>query len=105
VTKDAARRGVHKALKEVHRRFDPANGGTGVPLLDPVADMGVTSEPFLALLARQAELQGKIAACPFHTRVDRDAVLELYSTRVDLLEKVGGGATRCDAMRCGWHAF
>jgi len=84
LTRDPARRGVLKAMREVQRRF--ASQG-GVPLLDPRQDMGIVSDSFRALSDRLAELQARLKKSALFGAPDRDDRLARYSARLQLLEK------------------
>jgi ATP-dependent RNA helicase DOB1 len=85
LTKEAGRTGVLKALQEVQRRY----AAEGVPLLDPVSDMGITSDAFKTLQDRELELQGRLQSNQLSQDPpqERNAVLAAYGTRVALLEE------------------
>ena len=80
-----ARKNVAKSVKEVKRRFPE-----GVPLLDPVKDIGVKSSDFKKLLERKKTLQGRLSDHSLSTEVDEterhDMVLS-YSKKLDLIEQ------------------
>ncbi len=83
--KESARNGVLKALHEVQRRYEKSE----VPLLDPVADMGITSDDFKSLQNRELELLQRLSSnsLTMMAKEERDKVLQAYSTRVALLEE------------------
>jgi len=85
LNKESARNGVAKALQEVQRRYSTA----GVPLLDPVTDMGITSDAFKTLQDREAELQSRLQANALSRdpTEERMQALNAYGTRVALLEE------------------
>ena len=68
---------VRANLLEVQRRF-PA----GVPLLDPVDDMHIRSEAFLALVARTTTLQSRLADSELQSAPDRDTRYAAYQQKV-----------------------
>ena len=72
-----ARDGMWDRLKEVARRFP-----SGLPLLDPVEDMQITSDDFKSLVAKSLALQTRIAASPLQDAPDRDQRFELYKQKV-----------------------
>lgn len=84
MTREAARKGVQSAIQEVLRRFE-SNGG--IPLLDPISDMGIASDPFKSLLAMRDELNDKIQNSPFRTDSDHVSRIEAFRTRSLLLEE------------------
>ena len=51
LSKESSRKGVLKALNEIQRRFC-GDGQKNIPLLDPVTDMGISSESFQTLITR-----------------------------------------------------
>jgi ATP-dependent RNA helicase DOB1 len=84
--REAARKGVLRALREVQRRF----AGKGIPVLDPVSDMGITSESFTSLSTRQKDLQARISGSPLQSDPKLGEYLSQYAARVELLEKSRG---------------
>jgi ATP-dependent RNA helicase DOB1 len=81
----AGRQNTHKALKEVKRRFD---AGASIPVLDPVADLGVRDEVFMELSGRASELRNRLASSRFH-KLGEDKVeqLENFEKKMLLLEE------------------
>ncbi|CAE7776108.1 MTREX, partial [Symbiodinium microadriaticum] len=83
--RSAGRQGTHKALKEVRRRFD---GGETVPLLDPVADLGIRDEAFQEMNTRAAELRRRLTKSRFHDLgEDKVNQLENFEKKMLLLEE------------------
>ncbi|PCH38886.1 antiviral helicase [Wolfiporia cocos MD-104 SS10] len=56
-----ARDTVWKSVQEVQRRFPD-----GIPLLDPVADMGIEDDKFKALITKIRVMEGKLTSSPLH---------------------------------------
>ena len=81
--RDAARKAIGNALIGVEKRFEDK----GIPLLDPVKDIGITSDSFQGLLNREIELKSRLGQNALTKQDDYEIVLQKYSTRMDLLEK------------------
>jgi ATP-dependent RNA helicase DOB1 len=82
---EPARKNVAKSVNEVKRRFPE-----GVPLLDPIKDLGVKSDDFKKLLDRKSTLQERLSEHSLSTEVDEKERLEMvlaYNKKLDLLEQ------------------
>jgi ATP-dependent RNA helicase DOB1 len=82
VNKESSRKSICKALTEVFRRFkdDP-------PPLDPVKDMGIKDADLNTLVGTRGELVQKMETNKVHSVGDRDERLEMYGTRLSLMEQ------------------
>lgn len=81
---EAARRSVSKALKEVIRRFPD-----GLPLLDPLKDMKISSEEYNTALDREKTLQERLASHSLSrtmTSDERESRVLSYSKKIEMLE-------------------
>lgn len=95
----AARRKVSEVVSEIERRMkeDPSS----VPLLDPIADMGIKSEDFMTFLKREEVLKERMAAHKFVIDLeenDRVALLAKYENKTLSLEKAK--TLRAEAASC-----
>jgi ATP-dependent RNA helicase DOB1 len=77
------RAAVSRSLKEILKRF----GDSSLPLLDPVADMGIRDKTFCKVLQRVGELKERIDALPVHSAADKDHRISQYLKKVDLAER------------------
>jgi len=96
ITTPEARRKVQVSVKEVHKRFPE-----GIPLLDPVADLGIQDDAFLTLLKRAEALTERMASHQLATDFDEKERLDLvqaYENKADLLERAK--ALREEARSC-----
>lgn len=75
---------VLKTLKEVQRRFKDKGG---IPLLDPVADMGITEEAFREMVKRADELRNRIVKSGVGESVELASAMEKYGIKMNLLEE------------------
>ncbi len=78
------RQTVHRAIKEVTKRFPD-----GLPLLDPVEDMGIKDEAFKALLGKISALEAVLFAHAMHKSPLLAALYGLYSEKKALEERIG----------------
>ncbi|KAI4277077.1 MAG: hypothetical protein LQ337_002059 [Flavoplaca oasis] len=76
------RNGVKKALDEVKRRFPD-----GVPLLDPIENMGITDASFKKLLRKIEVLESRLLANPLHNSPRLPELYDLYAEKVELHDK------------------
>lgn len=65
-----AKRGVMKAVRKVPAKFEDKGG---IPLLDPIDDMGIEHEGFTALIAKSKEIQDQLSKHSFVTEVTNKA--------------------------------
>ncbi|KAF9809026.1 hypothetical protein IEO21_07624 [Rhodonia placenta] len=56
-----ARETVHKSIQEVQRRLPE-----GIPLLDPITDMGIKDDKFRDLVKKMDVMEGKLHSSPMH---------------------------------------
>lgn len=80
----ASRRKVASQLKEVQKRMPD-----GLPLLDPVADLGIKDDAFLTLLSRAETLAKRLATHELtkkHEEITRLALVQAYEKKSELLE-------------------
>ena len=84
MSRETGRKVAQKAVQEALRQFQSSGGP---PLLDPVEDMGIVSESFKSLIARRAELEGRLKSNPFHDAADHEERLKRFHTRLELLER------------------
>ena len=82
----AARRGVLKTVSCMPARFEAK--GQGVPLLDPVSDMGVVEPDFAVLAGQSKTLSTALEAHALHkaSRTHREAALKAFRHKLSLLE-------------------
>lgn len=94
-----ARRNAAKSVKEVKRRFQE-----GVPVLDPVTDMGIKSDDFKKMLERSATIKDRLASHPLmseHEEKERMKMVLDYGKRLDFLEQakvIRNEARSCQGM-------
>ena len=83
MSRETSKKAVQKATQEVLRRFK----ADGLPLLNPVVDMGIADENFKMLLDRREELQTRLQGNPFQRAPDHATRLEAFSSRSRLTEE------------------
>ncbi|SPO03299.1 probable ATP dependent RNA helicase [Cephalotrichum gorgonifer] len=74
---------LRKALNEVQRRFPD-----GVPLLDPLENMGISDDSFKQLLRKIEVLESRLLANPLHESPELPQLWEQYRSKVKLGEKI-----------------
>eukprot|EP00605_Chrysophyceae_sp_TOSAG23-4_P001148 GSChrysophyteH1.ASY1.ANO1.1255.1 assembled CDS len=85
LSRDSARKGILKALREVQRRY----GTEEIPVLHPVDDMGITTDGFRTLTSREAELKARLDSSDI-SKMDKEKkteLLQMYGSRDVLLKK------------------
>jgi ATP-dependent RNA helicase DOB1 len=85
ITTPEARRKVSTSVKEVSKRFPD-----GIPLLDPVADLGINDDAFMTLLKRAETLTNLLAEHKLANDFVDSSRLELvqrYEKKADMLER------------------
>ena len=85
LTLPEARNKVAMSVKEVMKRFPE-----GIPLLDPVTDLGIKDEAFQTLLQRAEALTERLATHKLATDYqenDRVSLVRAYEKKVDLLQQ------------------
>ena len=91
-----ARKKVHQSLKEVKKRFPD-----GIPLLDPVKDLGIDDSNFKTLLERAEALTKRMEDHKMSTdysEEDRLRLVEAFENKRDLQER--SRAIRDEARSC-----
>ncbi len=75
---------VWRSVKEIQNRYSK-NGG--IPLLDPVVDMGISDRSFLKALGRMKGLKKRIKALPLQSSEDKETRMRLFSRKLELSEE------------------
>jgi ATP-dependent RNA helicase DOB1 len=79
--------GVHeqllKALREVERRFPD-----GLPILDPMENMGITDESFKKLLRKIEVLESRLLSNPLHNSPLLPGLWEQYSAKIARTDEI-----------------
>ncbi|KAK3941768.1 rRNA-processing arch domain-containing protein [Diplogelasinospora grovesii] len=83
VTSAKAKEMLGKRVEEVEKRFPD-----GVPLLDPMENMGITDESFKKLLRKIEVLESRLLSNPLHKSPLLPDLWEQYKTKVALGEKI-----------------
>ncbi|KAK0200936.1 rRNA-processing arch domain-containing protein [Desarmillaria ectypa] len=74
-----------KSVGEVHRRFPD-----GVPLLDPVQNMGIKDDKFLALVKKIEAMENQMLKSPLHNDKRLPELYTLYSKKRDVQDRIRG---------------
>ena len=77
------RQSVGRSLLEVQRRFPD-----GMPSLDPIVDMEITSDAFKEKFTKVENVQASIVSSPFHTADDKDTRYALYDCKMENENKI-----------------
>ncbi|KAG9303555.1 hypothetical protein G9A89_018451 [Geosiphon pyriformis] len=77
------REAVYKSMQEVFQRFN-----NGLPLLDPVTDMGITDEGFKKLLRKIEILESKLLLNSLHNSPRLPDLYEMYTRKVAVQAKI-----------------
>ena len=80
-----ARKKIALSIKEVKKRFPE-----GIPLLDPIKDLGIEEEAFKTLMDRASALSDRLLQHKLFTDFDEEARLQLvhaHESRMDLRER------------------
>lgn len=80
---EEVRKTVLKSLTEVVRRFPD-----GVPILDPIENMGITDDSFKKLLRKIEVLESRLLANPLHGSPLLPGLWEQYSKKLALADKI-----------------
>ncbi|KAI1873782.1 uncharacterized protein JN550_003051 [Neoarthrinium moseri] len=80
---EEVRNTLRKSLAEVLRRFPD-----GVPILDPIENMGITDDSFKKLMRKIEVLESRLLANPLHGSPLLPGLWEQYSTKLALTEKI-----------------
>lgn len=78
-----ARDAIHKSITEVKRRFPD-----GLPILDPIENMGIKDESFKKLLRKIEVLESRLLANPLHGSPLLPELWDQYYAKVQLSEKI-----------------
>ncbi|PGH27477.1 hypothetical protein AJ80_00717 [Polytolypa hystricis UAMH7299] len=79
----AARNEVFKALNETKTRFPD-----GVPLLDPIENMGIKDDSFKKLLRKIEVLESRLISNPLHNSPRLPELYDQYAEKVELGSKI-----------------
>ena len=80
-----ARRSVGKTIGVVHTRFPD-----GLPLLDPVEDMGIKDTEFLKLVRKAEKVEAQLASQSLHRdKQQRESVYPLYKRKLAIDNEIG----------------
>lgn len=85
ITTPEARKKVKLSVKEVERRFPE-----GIPLLDPVKDLGITEDSFKTLMDRAEALSKRLASHKLsvdYSEQDRLRLVQSYERRYEVKER------------------
>lgn len=96
ITPAEARRKVSVSVKEVHKRFPD-----GIPLLDPVSDLGIKDEAFSTLLKQAEVLTERMVSHKLTTDYEeevRNSLVQLFEQKSGMLERAK--ALRDEARNC-----
>lgn len=74
---------VGKMFEEVIRRFPD-----GVPILDPLENMGIQDESFKKLLRKIEVLEGRLVASPLHNSPLLPELWQQYATKMSIADKI-----------------
>jgi ATP-dependent RNA helicase DOB1 len=74
---------VRRALGEVRRRFPD-----GLPILDPLENMGISDESFKKLLRKMEVLEARLLSNPLHGSPLLPEIWEQYYNKVKVAEKI-----------------
>ncbi|PKS11779.1 hypothetical protein jhhlp_001072 [Lomentospora prolificans] len=77
------RANLRKALNEVQRRFPD-----GVPILDPLENMGISDKSFKHLLRKIELLESRLLANPLHGSPELPRLWEQYRKKLKLSDKI-----------------
>jgi ATP-dependent RNA helicase DOB1 len=93
ITTDKAKASVMKSVTEVKRRFSPPVG-TGIPLLDFVADLAIPADTIQPLLNVRDDLQQRIEKSAFNSLTDKESALEAFRTKTALIKEAEACASK-----------
>jgi len=75
--------GLGNSVDEVYRRFPD-----GIPILDPLENMGINDDSFKKLLRKIEVLESRLVANPLHGSPLLPELWQQYSTKVSLTDKI-----------------
>uniref|UniRef100_T1IR20 Exosome RNA helicase MTR4 n=1 Tax=Strigamia maritima TaxID=126957 RepID=T1IR20_STRMM len=77
------RLGVLKILAEIKRQFPD-----GVPLLDPIKDMGITDKNFKVLVRKIEAVEEQLRSHSLHNFKDKEILLERFKQKLSVMEEM-----------------
>ncbi|VDB95625.1 unnamed protein product [Peniophora sp. CBMAI 1063] len=80
-----AREGLWKSVLEVHRRCPQ-----GIPLLDPVENMGITDDKFKTLVKKIEAMEQRMFSSPLHSDPRLPELYTLYARKREAQERIRG---------------
>ncbi|KAI0205709.1 rRNA-processing arch domain-containing protein [Astrocystis sublimbata] len=80
---ESVRKTLFKSLKEVERRFPD-----GLPILDPIENMGITDDSFKKLLRKIEVLESRLLSNPLHNSQLLPGLWEQYSKKIALTDEI-----------------
>jgi ATP-dependent RNA helicase DOB1 len=82
-TEQAEKDQLGKTLEEVIRRFPD-----GIPIMDPMENMGITDESFKKLLRKIEVLESRLIANPLHNSPLLPDLFEQYTRKMELADQI-----------------
>lgn len=82
-TEQAEKDQLGKTLEEVVRRFPD-----GIPIMDPMENMGITDESFKKLLRKIEVLESRLIANPLHNSPLLPDLFEQYTRKMELADQI-----------------
>lgn len=79
ISQASTRSGMKKILDEIKRRFPD-----GVPVLDPIENMGIKDDSFKKLLRKIEVLESRLLSNPLHNSPRLAELYDQYAAKVDL---------------------
>ncbi|EEH43368.2 ATP-dependent RNA helicase MTR4 [Paracoccidioides brasiliensis Pb18] len=79
----STRNGIHRHIMEVQRRFPD-----GVPLIDPIEDMGIRDDSFKKLLRKIEVLESRLLSNPLHNSPRLPDLYDQYAAKTELASKI-----------------
>ena len=73
-----------KVLKEIEKRF----GKDGIPLLDPIQDLGIRDESFLTLIKKIDILKSRLKDNPIQDSPDLEILYDQFLLKQDLISRI-----------------
>ncbi|RUS33914.1 rRNA-processing arch domain-containing protein [Jimgerdemannia flammicorona] len=77
------RQAVYKSIQEVKSRFPD-----GIPLLDPIENLGIKDEAFKKLVRKIEVLESKLLSNTLHKSPELSTLYDAYAKKVDLTNKI-----------------
>ncbi|KAI5284879.1 ATP-dependent RNA helicase mtr4 [Ascosphaera aggregata] len=83
LTSSDSRKRLGKAIKEIKRRFPD-----GVPVLDPIENLGITDDSFEKILRKIEVLESRLVSNPLHNSPRLPELYDLYASKIELTNKI-----------------